>query len=138
MPPDRPGERLAKDPASGIPAEASAVAAIVARLIDVDRDDRGQVEVIEAAITHRRNAAFSDIPAVRVELAGWLIRESGTDAPEAIDLWLAAAKEGVRELGRERAWGAAKVGLYEARLAEAFDGPLRRALVADEEKSVER
>jgi len=68
------------------------------------QDDLGTIEAIEAAITRRMSAALSNIPAVRVELAEWLIRESGTDDPGAIELWVAAANEGIRELGRARAW----------------------------------
>lgn len=109
---------------------------MVAKAINLG-NDRAGIVAVESAIERRTRAAFSDIPAERVELADWLIRESGTDAPGAIDLWVAAAKDGVRMLGRERAWDDSTVDLYEARLAVAFEAPLRRALVADEEESLE-
>lgn len=114
------------------------VAACAARAIRLDRSDRGAAGAIEAAIARRMDAALSEIPAERVESAEWLIRESGTDAPSAVDLLVAGAKEGIRALGRERAWTNATLARYEARLVVAFEGPLRRASVADEEKSVER
>lgn len=114
------------------------VAATAARAIRLDRSDRRGAGAIEAAVARRMDAALSEIPAERVESAEWLIRESGTDAPSAVDLLVAAAKEGIRNLGRERAWAAATVAQHEARLVLAFEAPLRRASVADEEKSVER
>lgn len=119
--------------------EASRIAVIVAKAIRLDRDDREGVAVIEAAIEQRERAALSEIPAERVELADWLIRESGTDAPGAIDLWVAAASEGVRELGRVRGWDRRTAEEHAARLCEGFERPLRRtlALVADEEKALE-
>ena len=101
-------------------------------------NDPAGIAIVEAAIERRTKAAYSDIAAERVELADWLIRESGTDAPGAIDLWVAAANDGVRELGRERGWDDTTVDSCEARLAEAFEAPLRRALGADEEQPVER
>lgn len=101
-------------------------------------DDAAGIAVVESAIERRTDAAYSDIPAERIELADWLIRESGTDAPGAIDLWVAAAKDGVRELGRARGWDEATVDFHRAQLAEAFEAPLRRALVADEELPVGR
>jgi len=114
------------------------VAASVVRAIRLDRSDRGRAAAIEAAIARRMDAALSEIPAERVESAEWLIRESRTDAPTAVDLLVAAAKEGIRDLGRERAWADATVAQHEARLVVGFEGPLRRASVADEQKSVER
>jgi len=114
------------------------VAASAARAIRLDRSDPAGAEAIAATIARRMDAALSEIPAERVESAKWLIRESGTDAPSAVDLLVAAAKEGIRDLGRERAWADATAARYEARLVVAFEGPLRRASVADEEKSVER
>jgi hypothetical protein len=114
------------------------VAASAARAIRLDRSDPAGAEAIAATIARRMDAALSEIPAERVESAEWLIRESGTDAPSAVDLLVAAAKEGIRNLGRERAWADATAARYEARLVVAFEGPLRRASVADEEKSVER
>ncbi len=110
---------------------------IVAKAIRLDVEDRVGRATIEAAVERRLSAAFSEIPAERVESADWLIRESGTDAPGAIELWVAAANDGVRELSRERGWDAATAETYAARLSDAFETPLRRALVADEEKSVE-
>ena len=89
--------------ARGVAVQSSAIAQLVARAIKVDPEGDGQ-DILEEAIAHRLTAAFSDIPAVRVEGAAWLIRESGTDAPDAIDLWVAAANDAVRELGRERGW----------------------------------
>lgn len=126
------------DRARGVAVQSSAIAQLVARAIKVDPEDDGQVDIIEEAIARRLTAAFSDIPAVRVEGAAWLIRESGTDAPDAIDLWVAAANDAVRELGRERGWDGPTTEKYAARLSNAFEAPLRRALVADEEQSVER
>ncbi len=135
MPPDRD---RGTDRVGSVTSEASKVAAIVANAIRLDLEDRAGRATIEAAVERRLSAAFSEIPAERVELADWLIRESGTDAPGAIELWVAAANDAVRELSRERGWDAATAETYAARLSDAFEAPLRRALVADEEKSVER
>lgn len=110
---------------------------MVAHALRLGNDPAG-VAIVESAIERRTKAAYSDIAAERVELADWLIRESGTDAPGAIDLWVAAANDGVRKLGCERGWDDATVNSCKARLAEAFEAPLRRALVADEEQPVER
>lgn len=138
MPPKRSTGLDGDNRADSTAAEASMVAASVVRAIRLHRSDRGRAGAIEAAIARRMDAALSDIPAERVESAEWLIRESGTDAPSAVDLLVAAAKEGIRDLGRERAWADATVAQHEARLVAGFEGPLRRASVADEEKSVER
>lgn len=130
-PQGRPGQR---GPSRAGAGAASGIARMVAHALRLGNDPAG-VAIVESAIERRTKAAYSDIAAERVELADWLIRESGTDAPGAIDLWVAAANDGVRELGRERGWDDATVDSRKARLAEAFEVPLRRALV--EEQPVE-
>ena len=79
----------------------------------------GQSQVREA-VARRVNGSLSRVPADRVATAAWLIEASGRDAPDADDLLIEAAREGLREVAAKTGWSATKCADLEGRVEVAL------------------
>lgn len=101
-------------------AQIALVTRVIAETMGADTFGEGQLERVRDAVTRRVDGALSGVPAQRVATAAWLIEATGRDAPDALDLLVEAAREGLREVACVRGW--------DVRISEDFEGRVEVAL----------
>lgn len=85
-------------------AQVALVARVVAETVGADTLGEEGLERIQVATARRVDGALSGVPAQRVATAAWLIEATGRDGPDALDLLVEAAKEGLREVACASGW----------------------------------
>lgn len=101
-------------------AQAAFAARVVAETVNYEMLGKHGLDVIERVVSRRVKGALSDVPAERVATAAWLLEASGRDAPDALDLEVEAAREGLREVAVAEGWDASTSEDIEARVEAAL------------------